>query len=51
MSLSVEPDMPVEAAGEKEDTEEIIVSKDALTVSETENPIDTLNTIMSDTSD
>ena len=43
--------MPVEAAGEKEDTEEIIVSKDALTVSETENPIDTLNTIMSDTSD
>ena len=51
LSLSVEPDMPVEAAGEKEDTEEIIVSKDALTVSETENPIDTLNTIMSDTSD
>lgn len=55
MSLSVEPDMPVEAAGEKEesakDTEEIIVSKDALTVSETENPIDTLNNIMSDTSD
>lgn len=51
LSLSVEPDMPVEAAGEKEDTEEIIVSKDALTVSETENPIDTLNTILSDTSD
>lgn len=55
LSLSVEPDMLVEAAGEKEesvkDTEEIIVSKDALTVSETENPIDTLNTIMSDTSD
>lgn len=51
LSLSVEPDMPVEAAGEKEATEEIIVSKDALTVSETENPIDTLNTIMSDTSD
>lgn len=51
LSLSVEPDMPVEAAGEKEDTEEIIVSKDALTVSETENPIDTLNNIMSDTSD
>lgn len=51
LSLSVEPDMPVEAAGEKEDTEEIIVSKDALTISETENPIDTLNTIMSDTSD
>lgn len=55
LSLSVEPDMPVEVAGEKEesvkDTEEIIVSKDALTVSETENPIDTLNTIMSDTSD
>lgn len=51
MSLSVEPDMPVEAAGEKEDTEEIIVSKDALTVSETENPIDTLNNILSDTSD
>lgn len=51
LSLSVEPDMPVEAAGEKEDTEEIIVSKDALTVSETENPIDTLNTIMSDASD
>lgn len=51
MSLSVEPDMPVEAAGEKEDTEEIIVLKDALTVSETENPIDTLNNIMSDTSD
>lgn len=51
LSLSVEPDMPVEAAGEKEDTEEIIVSKDALTVSETENPIDTLNNIMSDASD
>lgn len=51
LSLSVEPDMPVEAAGEKEDTEEIIVSKDALTVSETENPIDTLNNILSDTSD
>lgn len=51
LSLSVEPDMPVEAAGEKEDTEEIIVSKDALTVSETENPINTLNNIMSDTSD
>ena len=51
MSLSVEPDMPVEAAGEKEDTDEIIVSKDALTVSETENPIDTLNNILSDTSD
>ena len=55
MSLSVEPDMPVEAAGEKEEsvknTEEIIVSKDALTVSETENPIDTLNNILSDTSD
>ena len=55
MSLSVEPDMPVEAAGEKEesvkDTDAIIVSKDALTVSETENPIDTLNNIMSDTSD
>lgn len=51
LSLSVEPDMPVEAAGEKEDTEEIIVSKDALMVSETENPIDTLNNIMSDASD
>lgn len=55
LSLSVEPDMPVEAAGEKEefvkDTEEIIVSKDALTVSETENPIDTLNNILSDASD
>lgn len=51
LSLSVEPDMLVEAAGEKEDTEEIIVSKDALTVSETENPIDTLNNILSDTSD
>lgn len=55
LSLSVEPDMLVEAAGEKEesakDTEEIIVSKDALTVSETENPINTLNNIMSDTSD
>lgn len=51
LSLSVEPDMPVEAAGEKEATEEIIVSKDALTVSETENPINTLNNIMSDTSD
>ncbi len=51
MSLSVEPDMPVEAAGEKEDIEEIIVSKDALTVSETENPINTLNNIMSDTFD
>lgn len=55
LSLSVEPDMPVEAAGEKEEsvknTEEIIVSKDALTVSETENPIDTLNNILSDTSD
>ena len=51
LSLSVEPDMPVEAAGEKEATEEIIVSKDALTVSETENPIDTLNNILSDASD
>ena len=55
LSLSVEPDMLVEAAGEKEesakDTEEIIVSKDALTVSETENPIDTLNNILSDASD
>lgn len=51
LSLSVEPDMPVEAAGEKEATEEIIVSKDALTVSETENPINTLNNILSDTSD
>ena len=55
LSLSVEPGMLVEAAGEKEesakDTEEIIVSKDALTVSETENPINTLNNIMSATSD
>lgn len=40
--------MPVEAAGE--DTHnEIIVSKDALQISENENPIDTLNDILSDT--
>lgn len=39
--------MPVEAAGE--DTHnEIIVSKDALQISEKENPIDTLNDILSD---
>lgn len=47
LSLPVEPDMPVEAAGE--DTHnEIVVSKDALQISENENPIDTLNDILSD---
>lgn len=62
LSLSVEPDMPVETAGnensqktndyqKESDTDEIVVSKDESQVSEKENPIANLKDVMKETAD